>query len=266
MFRLGAQELAAGMFDRAIESFEKGVQLKPDAKEGWYNLGIAYGRKKLYSKEAAAYQRALEIDPNYSNALHNLGLAMIDLGQKDKAIEALQKAVKVDPTAADAWNNLGVVMLDRGEAQQAVEAFRKAAEAAPNGPECRMNLGIALLRQADKETSKERRDPVLREALQATSDALAADAKFFRAAYNKGVILHRLGDADGEIAAYREAIAVKHDYAAALYNLAAALSLKDDHAVAIKAWEDYVRAAQGDSAERAFVENARKELVRLRAL
>jgi len=97
LFRLGAQQLAAGMIDKAIEAFEKGVQLKPDVKEGWYNLGVAYGRKKLYTKEIASYSKALELDPNYVNALHNLGLAYVDLAQKDKALDVLQKAAKADP-------------------------------------------------------------------------------------------------------------------------------------------------------------------------
>ncbi len=266
LFRLGAQQLAAGMIDKAIEAFEKGVQLKPDVKEGWYNLGVAYGRKKLYTKEIASYSKALELDPNYVNALHNLGLAYVDLAQKDKALDVLQKAAKADPNAADIWNNLGVVQMDKGDLAEAADAFRKAAAVAPNSPECRLNLGIALLRTAEKETSKERRDPVLREALQATVDALTADPKFFRAAYNKGVILHRLGDAEGEIAAYRETLSIKPDHAAAFYNLAAALSAKDDRAAAMKAWEDYIRVGSADSSERPFVENARKELTRLKNL
>ena len=266
LFRLGAQELQAGMVDKAIESFEKGVQLKPDAKEGWYNLGIAYGRKKLYAKEVQAYTKALELDPNYANALHNLGLAYVDSGQKDKAVDALSRAVKVEPGAADSWNNLGVVQMDKGDLPAAVDAFRKASTMAPNSAEARLNLGIALLKSSEKETSTERREPILREALQANADALKLDAKFYRAAYNKGVIDHRLGDATGEVAAYKEALAIRPDYAAALYNLAAALSTKDDRQAAIKAWEDYVRVASPDATERPFVDNARKEIARLRGL
>ena len=266
LFRLGAQQLANGEVEKAIESFEKGVQLKPDAKEGWYNLGVAYGRKRLWQKEVKAYEEALKLDPNYVNALHNLGLVLSDLGQKDRAVETLQKATKLDPNAMDTWNNLGVVLLDKGELAGAADAFRKAAALGPTCAECRLNLGIAFLRMADKETATERRAPILREALQANQDALTSDPRFHRAAYNKGVILHQLGDTAGEIAAYKEALAIKPDYPAALYNLAAALSAGDDKAAAIKAWEDYLRVAENESGERAFVDNAKKELARLRGL
>ncbi len=63
LFRLGTQELAAGMTDKAIATLERAVSMMPDAKEGWYNLGVAYGRKKNYAKEIQAYQSALDLDP-----------------------------------------------------------------------------------------------------------------------------------------------------------------------------------------------------------
>lgn len=264
LFRLGAQELASGLVDKAIETFERAVQLKGDAKEGWYNLGVAYGRKKLYQKEILAYQKALELDPNYANALHNLGLAYLDLGQRDKAIDSLGKASKVDPNATDAWNNLGVALLEKGEPVLAIDALRKATAAAPGSAEAQLNLGIALMRAAEKETGTARRDPILREAIKANEDALAADPKYFRACYNKAILHHRLGEFDSELAAYRQALAIKPDYAAALYNIAAILSGRDDKAAAIKAWDDYLKVGMQEQVERPFVENARRELARLR--
>ena len=264
LFRLGAQELAAGQIDQAIDAFQKGVQVKPEAREGWYNLGVAYGRKRLHQKEAEAYQKALELDPKYVNAWHNLGLAWYDLGQKDKAIEALTKAAQLDESAQDAWNNLGVVMLDKGDPAAAATAFRKAAAVSPACSECRFNLGVALLRQADQETVAQKREPLLREAVKANDEVLALDAKNHRAAFNKGIVLHRLGDVDGEIAACRVAIGIKPDYLAALYNLATALSQKADRAAALEAWEIYAKAASGNPAERPFVDNANKEIVRLK--
>ncbi|MBM4388948.1 MAG: tetratricopeptide repeat protein, partial [Deltaproteobacteria bacterium] len=43
-FKLGNDYLNAGQTDKAIESYEKALNLKKDVKEGWYNLGSAYGR------------------------------------------------------------------------------------------------------------------------------------------------------------------------------------------------------------------------------
>lgn len=264
LFRTGAQQLATGQVDQAIQSFEKGVALKPDAKEGWYNLGIAYGRKRLFAKEVEAYQKALELDPNYVNALHNLGLALRDLGQRERAVEALAKAGTLDPGASDAWNNLGVLRLETGDLEGAVAAFQKAAEADATSADPWFNLAIAQMKAAEKETASERQEPKLREAVRACDEALARNPKHYHAAYNKGIALHRLGEREGEVAAYRAALEVRPDYAEALFNLGAALSALQRNDEALKAWEDYVRAASGDPNERPFVETARKEIDRLK--
>jgi superkiller protein 3 len=266
LFRLGAQELTAGLVDKAIESFEKGVEKKPDAKEGWYNLGVAYGRKKMYPKEVQAYQKALELDPNYTNALHNLGLSYLDQGLKDKGVESLQKAVSIDGTAADSWNNLGVAFLDLGRIPESVQAFRKGTELTPESPEAWFNLGVSLLKAAEKEANTARAEPILREALAASDATLKFNPKAWRAAYNRGVIFHRLGDAASEITAYQQALTLRPDYPAALYNLAAALSIKGERDAAVDIWEAFVKVARGDPAERTFVETARKEITRLKEL
>lgn len=266
LFRAGARDLAGGNLDKAIQSYEKGVQLKPDAKEGWYNLGVAYGRKRSFAKEVEAYKKAIEIDPNYSNALHNLGLAYLDMGNKEKAVETLDSVVKVDPGATDAWNNLGIARMEMGDLDLAVSAFSKAIETAPTSIETRFNLLISLIRQAEVAPSTVEGEPVYRQALEHCELILKDDPKYYRALYNKGVILHRLNNGPGEIAAYRLAIEVKSDFAPALYNLAAALSAKGDIEEAITAWQAFLDAARKHPGERSYVDNATKEIERLKAL
>jgi tetratricopeptide (TPR) repeat protein len=95
---------------------------------------------------------------------------------------------------------------------------------------------------------------------------LDIDAAFYRAHYNKAVIHHMLGQSASEIAEYRQAIGIKPDYTPALYNLAAALSATEDYDDAAEAWEKYIAAARNKSDEKAFVENARKEVSRLRGM
>ncbi len=265
-FRVGAQEMAAGFPDRAIASLEKGVQLKPESKEGWYNLGVAYGAVRQHQKEVGAYQKALELDPNYANALHNLGLAYLDLGKKDEAIDALSKVVKIDPGATDAWNNLTVAYMAAGKWDEAIETAGKAVESAPASAEIRFNLSLALMKKGESMDSSERRQPYLDQALAALEKVIEIDPAFYRAHYNKAVIGHMMGQSLSEIAAYRAAIAVKPDYTPALYNLAAALSATEDYDAAIEAWEKYVAAARNKTDERPFVENARKEIARLKGL
>lgn len=265
-FRIGAQEMAAGYPERAVKSLEKGVLMKPESKEGWYNLGVAYAAVNLHQKEVFAYNKALELDPNYTNALHNLGLAYLDLGKKDEAIETLQKVLKLDPAATDAWNNLSIAFMTAGKLNDAVEAGAKAVETAPKSAEMRFNHALAVFKKAESLDSTAKREPLLKQAIEIYDQVLEIDPMFFRAHYNKALIHHMLGQATSEMVEYRAALQVKPDYTPALYNLAAALSATENYDEATDAWEKYIAAARSKSDEKPFVENARKEISRLRGL
>ena len=55
-FKLGNDYYAGKLYDKAIEGYEKCVELKADYKEAWYNLGLAYARRQHYKKEIDAYK------------------------------------------------------------------------------------------------------------------------------------------------------------------------------------------------------------------
>ncbi len=43
---------------------EKAVEMKPNADQDWFNLGIAYSKSDRLDDAIMAYQRAVEISPN----------------------------------------------------------------------------------------------------------------------------------------------------------------------------------------------------------
>jgi tetratricopeptide (TPR) repeat protein len=137
-------------------------------------------------------------------------------------------------------------------------------ETAPKSAEVRFNMALSMFKLAEIMESSERREPILRKALAVYDEVLALDPGFHRAHYNKAVIHHILGESESEIVEYKKAVQIKTDYAPALYNLAAALSATERYEDAIEAWEKYINAARMNADEKTFVENARKEVARLR--
>jgi spermidine synthase len=64
---LGAIYAADGRSDRAIEMFEKAIQLAPHLPEGFLNLAVNYEAEERNAEALQAYSRVLELDP--ANAL-----------------------------------------------------------------------------------------------------------------------------------------------------------------------------------------------------
>jgi tetratricopeptide (TPR) repeat protein len=144
-----------GEIEKAINSYQKAIEIKPDFHESWNNLGNAYGSKGEIEKEMLSYQKAIEIKPDYDTAWNNLGVAYINQGKIEKAITVYQKAIEIKPNFHKAWYNLGVAYQNQGEIEKAIEAYQKAIEIKPDYHEAWYNLGNAYANQGEIENAIE---------------------------------------------------------------------------------------------------------------
>ena len=97
--------------------------------------------------------------------------------------------------------------------REAIAAYREAIRLKPDLAQAHNNLGIAL-REPGRRARGDRRRTARRSASSPTTP---------QAHYNLGIALDASGDVREAIAAYREAIRLKPDYAEAHYNLGNAL-------------------------------------------
>ncbi|GAI23733.1 unnamed protein product, partial [marine sediment metagenome] len=100
----------------------------PTFAGAWNNKGTAFAELGDFDKAINYYERAIEIDPTCASAWNNKGLAFSELGDFDKKIKCYEKAIEIDPTCADAYGNLGVVFIHLHKFNEALFKFRKARE------------------------------------------------------------------------------------------------------------------------------------------
>ena len=63
----------------------------------WYYLGTAYEDVGEFDKAIEVYNRALNINPGYKDALHDLSLVYIATGNTKKARQLLPRLMSADP-------------------------------------------------------------------------------------------------------------------------------------------------------------------------
>lgn len=164
MFHRGVDLQQRGLFDHAIEEYEKALELEPMNMDVMINLGAAYLQKGLAEKSSRILCQVLEVQPRNSIALFNLGKAylydertadaltvfemaselvsddfelhksicqcLIDLGRRKEAAERLyelRNQISGDPK----WlMTLGALLFENGKTKEALEIYRKAATAA----------------------------------------------------------------------------------------------------------------------------------------
>jgi Tfp pilus assembly protein PilF len=120
-----------------------------------FNSGVAFFNQKEFSKAIQAYQKVIELDPTYLEAYNNLGIIHQTMGDSKSALGAYQKATEINPRYGKGYNNLGLLFLLEGRYEEALEAFQKALAINPNHIESHINLGILFKKKGQWENAVE---------------------------------------------------------------------------------------------------------------
>ena len=96
--------------------------------QSYYNCGLAFEHLGDFNKAIEYYQKAVNIDGGYIEAYNNLGVAYGKAGIYRQAVYNLRKAITLDPFHAKAHSNLGYVYSLEGDKNKAIEYLKKAAQ------------------------------------------------------------------------------------------------------------------------------------------
>jgi len=121
---LGNSLRGRGEYIRAVQEYQKALELKPDSAEIHYNLGLAYYEQRIFDRAIQEFKRTIEINPNHSEAHNNLGTLYFNRGEYDNTFQEYQKAVKINPDYAQAHNNLGILYYYQKEYRKALQEFQ----------------------------------------------------------------------------------------------------------------------------------------------
>jgi Flp pilus assembly protein TadD len=97
----GHQWYKEGQYDKAIEEFEKVVQVDPDSVEASQCLGDSFFRMGQLEKAKEAYERVRQLDPENVNVLENLGVIFANQGDYKKAVWQWGEVLKRNPDRRD---------------------------------------------------------------------------------------------------------------------------------------------------------------------
>ena len=120
-----------GKPQKAINCFEKAIQINPNSANAYYSLGVIFAQLGESQKAINCFEKAIQINPNHIDAHNNLGTILNELGESQKAISCYEKAIQINPNYIDAHNNLGVIFTQLGESQKAINCFEKAIKIKP---------------------------------------------------------------------------------------------------------------------------------------
>ncbi|MFA6981371.1 MAG: tetratricopeptide repeat protein [Ignavibacteriaceae bacterium] len=193
---------------KAIEAYQKAIQLDDKYSSPWFGLGNVYSEQKEYLKAIEAYQEAIRLDDNDSFSWYGLGNVHYEQKEYLKAIEAYQKAIQLDDKYSSPWYGIGNVYYKQKEHLKAIEAYQKSIKLDANEADQWNGLGNAYAGQ--KEYQK---------AIEAYQKAIKLDGKYFFAWHGLGNLYFDQKDFQKAIDSYLNVIKINNEIPGSQYNL-----------------------------------------------
>jgi tetratricopeptide (TPR) repeat protein len=100
--------------------------------ESLARLGDQYFQSKKYDKAIELYEKVLQLTPEDVDTHNDLGLALHYSGRSDKAIEQLRRGTEVGPSYQRVWLSLGFVLVASQRGEEAEAVLKKAVEIDPD--------------------------------------------------------------------------------------------------------------------------------------
>lgn len=127
----GAAFEKTGDLDKALEDYQKSVELKPDFILPTANIGKIYAKKKEFEKAIALYKKAVELGDQDATHYYNYGISLMNLGKNEQAKEVLEKLISLDENYSDAYYQLGIIYIGSGDSAKAKEFLQKFIDMDP---------------------------------------------------------------------------------------------------------------------------------------
>jgi hypothetical protein len=153
----GRDALEEGELDRAVATFERAVELRPEASEGYFWLGRGYvaqlqqaslfKKLKLSKMTREAYLRAIELDPDNVEARSSLAAFYFNApgvagGSSEKGMAQVEEIRKRDP--ATAHQILAGMYAGQDQPEKAIAEYRALIAVDPERADAYYRLGLML--------------------------------------------------------------------------------------------------------------------------
>jgi len=236
--RLGILLGQAGKLSEAAEHLEQALALRPDNSDAHAARGNVFLLEDNRRAAAASYEQALRLDPGHAVAHFNAALIHQSEGRRAEALRHFERACALAPDLPDALKNLMLLQIEFERFDEAQTLLERVLDERPQHYEALKCLGFVL-----QKTHRPQ------QALGYYLKARALNDRDAELLNNLGIVLQDLGRLDEAIASYNAAIALKPDFALAIWHRSLAYLLRHDFE---RGWPDYeLRQASADKPQRA---------------
>ncbi len=153
-FLLGMNMKETGDTARAINSFQKAVNINSDLIDGWINLGQLH-ETKGHAVAGKYYETAVQVAGDNPLALHAKADFLSRSNDLNGAIDLYKKIQAMQPDYKEAWFNAGLIYLDMDSIAEAYRQFDQAVVVSPLNVRAYFYRGYCAEQRGNKEQAEQ---------------------------------------------------------------------------------------------------------------
>ncbi len=228
---LGLILMATRFYDAAETAFGHAQALAPRQMRWPYYLAQLHRTTGDQPRAVERFERAVELDPTYVAALIRLGELYLDEGRAEEAEPLFEQALAVDPASAPALSGIGRAALARSDTARAIEHLERALAIGPPAWDIHYNLATAYREAGNPERAEEHLSqrggdpPEPPDPLMRTYESLLRSPRAYE---TRGVAAMQDGRTAEAVGIFREGVAQTPDDASLHQQLGAALFATGD--------------------------------------
>lgn len=139
----GNIDYSRGNLDEAVQEYRRAISLNPGYGNAYYKLGVCYYRMGELDKALEAFEKVVEMkDQSHAMASYFVGLIELFLGRDKAAAAAFEKFHKTSPESRIANFYLAQMKIRQKEFDAALELLNELAKATPGFAEVHYMLGV----------------------------------------------------------------------------------------------------------------------------
>ena len=127
----------------------------PKEKQVHFELAQYYDTDEMFDKAIEEYEKALELDPNYGYALNAFAYMHSDMGNYEKALEYFKKYASVNPDDANPFDSMAELYFRMGRLDEAIAKYKEALEIKPDFYQTNWRIGYIHALKEDYNEARE---------------------------------------------------------------------------------------------------------------
>lgn len=114
--------------DKALNAFNKAIQLNPNLAEAYCYRGLIWEIKGDNDKALIDFKKTIKLESKHFSAYNDRGYIWLQAGKYDKALDDFNKSIQLKQNNADAYYNRAFVYLNQDDNISGCRDARKACE------------------------------------------------------------------------------------------------------------------------------------------